>query len=203
MTQGPQPPEFPGQQPGTPPHFQGQPGMPPQFPPPAPPKQSRKTIIIVVIAVVIALIAGAALTFALTRSSQTSGTAAPSAASSSSAISSADYRLRGTMVSKAAVCTAGGLTSQQIPKFAKPLDYSTRPNLDADIEKARQDLSRLASRISPNAAEPIRSTLQDWITSYVDLLDSFSRREPPADITWKGDLVDNLAGQINRICQSN
>ncbi|KXO96603.1 Uncharacterised protein (plasmid) [Tsukamurella tyrosinosolvens] len=208
MTQGQQPPEDQTPQSGTPSQFQGppfqgaQPGMPPQFPPPAPPKRSSKTIIFVVIAVVIALIAGAALTFALTRSSDTSGTAAPSTAASSSAAgtSAYDYRLRGTMTSKASVCVAGGLTSQQLPKFETPLDYS-RPTLDADIAKARQSLSQLASRISPNAAEPIRSTVQDWITAFVAILDSYERREPAADVKFQGDLVDNLAGQINGICK--
>ena len=177
-------------------------GPVPQFPPPpVPPARSNKTIIVVATAVVVALIAGAALTFALTRSSDTSGTAAPSAAASSSAGASPyDYKLRGTMKSKASVCVSGGLTSQQMPKFETPLDYS-RPTLDADIAKARQDLSRLASRIAPDAAEPIRSTVQDWITAFADILDSYERREPAADVKFKGDLVDNLAGQINRICK--
>lgn len=203
MTQGPQPPEFQRQPSGTPPQFQGTPpAMPPQFPPPAPPAPTRsnKTVIIVVVAVVIALIAGAAIAFALTRSSDTSGTAA-STSSSAASTSAYDYRLRGTMTSKASVCVASGLVSQQMPKFETPLNYS-RPTLDADIAKARQDLSKLAARISPNAVEPVRSTVQDWITAFVDILDSYERREPAADVKFKGDLVDNLAGQLNGLCDN-
>jgi hypothetical protein len=200
MTQGPQQPEHQGPPPG----YQGPPAMYPQFQPPNPSGGGRsgKTVIIIVGAVVIALVAVIALAFTLTRNSDGDFAAGPSsAASSSSAAAGADdFKLRGTLTSKASVCVAGGLTSQQMPKFETPLDYS-RPTLDADITKARQDLSRLASRISPDAVEPIRSTMQDWITTFVDVLDSYTRREPAADVKWKGDLVDNLAGQINRICK--
>lgn len=206
MTQGPQPPDFQGQPSGTPPQFQGTPpAMPPQFPPPGPPAPARsnKTVIIVVIAVVIALIVGAALTFALTRSSDTSGTASPSAAASSSAAASAyDYRLRGTMKSKGSVCVATALATQQMPKFEAPLDYS-RPTLDADIAKSRQDLSKLASRVSPDAAEPMGPTVQDWISSFVELLDAFSRREPEQAVKEKRDLADGLAGRMNETCKTD
>ncbi|BDD80529.1 hypothetical protein TPB0596_02920 [Tsukamurella pulmonis] len=177
--------------------------MPPQFPPPAPPKQSRKTIIIVVIAVVIALIAGAALAFALTRSSDTSGTAGPSAPASSSSVASPyNYKLRGTLKSKASVCVTTALTTNQMPKFETPLNYS-RPTLDADIAQARSDLSKLASRISPEAEAPMGPTVQDWINSFVELLDSFSRRVPAADVKFVGDITDNLAGRMNEICKTN
>ncbi|AUN38894.1 hypothetical protein [Tsukamurella tyrosinosolvens] len=208
MTQGQQPPEDQTPQSGTPSQFQGppfqgaQPGMPPQFPPPAPPKRSSKTIIIVVIAVVIALIAGAALTFALTRSSDTSGTAAPSAAASSSTGASPyDYKLRGTMKSKASICVTAAFTTNEMPKFETPLNY-LRPTLDADIAKARQDLSKLASRISPDAVEPMGSTVQDWIISFVDLLDAFARREPDGDVKEKRALADGLAGRMNETCKT-
>ncbi|TWS17697.1 hypothetical protein FK529_19300 [Tsukamurella asaccharolytica] len=152
-------------------------------------------------AVVIAIIAVAALAFTLTRTDGgTNTTTASASPSSSKATPTEDYRLRGTLTSKARVCVASGLVSQQMPKFETPLNY-TRPTLDADIAKARQDLSRLAARISPNAVEPVRSTLQDWITAFADILDSYSRREPAADVKLKGDLVDNLAGQLNGLCE--
>ena len=191
MTQGPQQPEYQGPPPA-------------MYPPvPGPPRRSNKTalIIVTVVAVVIALVAVAVLSFGLTRSDEGPTSTVASATSSSPAPgTTSDFRLRGTLTSKASVCVASGLTSQELPKFETPLDYS-RPTLDADITKARQVLSRLASRISPNAVEPVRSTLQDWITAFADILDSYQRREPAADVKFKGDLVDNLAGQINGICK--
>lgn len=200
MTQGPQPPDFQGPQPGTPPQFQGQPAMPPQFPPPAPPARSNKTIIIVAAAVVVALIVGAAIAYAFTRSSGDEASAgASSAASSSTTKGTYDYRLRGTMKSKASICVATALTTQKMPKFETPLNYG-RPTLDADIAQSRADLSTLAGRISPDAQEPLRSTVQDWINSFVELLDSFSRRLPAAEVKFVGDITDNLAGRMNAEC---
>jgi hypothetical protein len=181
--------------------------MYPQMQPPNPgsPQRSNKTVLIVVtvVAVAIAVVAAAILTFTLKRSDGTPSTTAASASPSSSAASSTeDYRLRGTLTSKASVCSAAALTSQQIPKFAKDLDYSNRPNLDSDIAKARQDLSRLSSRVSPNAESPIGPTVQDWITAYVDLLTSYSHREPADDVKWKADLVGDIAARMNQMCKS-
>lgn len=192
MTQGPQQPEHQGPPPA-------------MYPPvPGPPRRSNKTALIIVtmVAVVIALVAVVALAFSLTPSEGAENTTGTSAAASSAAANTEDFRFRGTLKSKASVCSAAALTSQQIPKFAKDLDYSNRPNLDSDITKARQDLSRLASRISPSAESPIGPTVQDWITTYVDLLASYSRREPPQDVKWKGDLVDDTAARMNQMCKS-
>lgn len=197
MTQGPQ-------QPG---HQGPPPAMYPQMQPPNPgsPQRSNKTMLIVVtvVAVVIAVVAAAILTFTLTRSDgESSATATSAAASSSAAAPTEDFRLRGTMKSKASVCVTAAFTTNEMPKFEAPLNYS-RPTLDSDIATARQDLSKLASRISPEAAEPMGSTIQDWIISFVDLLDAFTRRESDAEVKPKRALADGLAGRMNETCKTN
>lgn len=193
MTQGPQQPEHQGPPPA-------------MYPPvPGPPRRSSKTalIVVAVVAVVIALVAVAALAFTLSRPDGDVNSAVTAAAPSSSVASATDgYRLRGSLKSKASVCVTAAFTTNGMPKFEAPLDYS-RPTLDSDISKARQDLSRLASRISPDAAEPMRSTVQDWIISFADLLDAFAKREPDSEVKPKRELADGLAGRMNETCKTN
>ncbi|TWS17698.1 hypothetical protein FK529_19305 [Tsukamurella asaccharolytica] len=60
----------------------------------------------------------------------------------------------------------------------------------------------LGGHLSPSAHSPIGPTVQDWITAYVDLLASYSRREPAGDVKWKFDLVSDIAARMNQMCKS-
>lgn len=196
-----------GQQPG----YHGPPTgyYPAMSPVPSGPQRggSNKTVIAIVAVAAVLVVAIVAVIGATLVTRENTNGGEPSSSSSAAAHASvttaavADrYRLRGSLTSKASVCAASALTSQQVPKFETPLNYS-RPTLDADIDTTRAGLARLASRVSPNAVSPLRETVQDWIVAFVDVLDAYSRRDSASDVKWKGDLVDDLAGQINDLCK--
>lgn len=198
MTQGQQPPDFPGRP------MMNPTGLPPTG---GPARGANRTVIVVVsvAAVIVVVIAAVVGLVVLNRGSGSDGAVAAPASSSSAAASSGaaipdEYRLHGSLTSKASVCAASALTSQQIPKFKDPVDYAA-PDLEADLVKAKQDLARLASRVSPQADAAIGPTVQDWITAYIDSLDAIKKHAPDDELKFKRGLVNSLAGSLNVICK--